>query len=286
MPTDGQATIGGLGLMMARIVSFIPALLGAIIVFAIGWFVGGALGSASAKLLRRMGFEGLSERIGFRGFLNRAGVTRMDSSAVLGEGLSWILRLVFLQIAAETLGLTQITLIINAMIAFIPNIIVAVIILGVAGFFGRMLQGMVRGGAATAGAPNTGMLSDVAYWGVMAFGIIAALNQLHIAPLVVNTLFIGVVGTLVLAFGLSFGLGGREVAGELTREWAAQARAAAKETAKRITYRDLQTEQHPSYTEDIVPPRETASAEPVGAGAGVGAAREDPQPAEITRNLG
>lgn len=250
----GQATLAGVAAAMTAMIGYIPVLLAAIIIFAIGWFLGSGLGKLVAKLLRSAGFEALAERIGIRSFLNKAGVQRMDASAVAGAAVTWIIRLVFLQVAAEALGLRQITQIINAMIAFIPNIIVAVLILGVAGFFGKLLQGIVRGSAVSAGATNAGFLSSLAYWGIMAFGIIAALNQLQIAPLVVNTLFIGLVATLVLALGLSFGLGGREVAADMTREWSEKARAMASPTGRPSPYRDQLTQPHPQEYEDIVPP--------------------------------
>lgn len=255
MPTDGQMTIGGWGLMLARVVAFIPALVMALIVLVAGWFVGSALGHLTAKLLRRSGFENLAERMGAQRLLTGAGVTRTDSSAILGECLNWIVRIICVQIAAEILGLVQITLLINQLIAFIPNIIVALVILGAAAFFGRVLQRMATGTAAAAGSTNAQIMGSVAFWSLMGFGIIAALNQLHVAPMVVNTLFIGLVATLVLALGLSFGLGGQDVARDLTREWAGQARKAAAETmARRTTYRDQMTQPHPSYSEDIVPP--------------------------------
>lgn len=250
----GQATLAGVAAAMTRILGYIPALLGALIVFAIGWFVGSGLGKLVAKGLRSMGFESLAERIGIRSFLEKAGVQRMDASAIAGAAVTWIIRLIFLQIAAEALGLTQITQVINAMIAFIPHIIVAVLILGVAGFFGKLLQGVVRGSAATAGATNAGFLSSLAYWAVMSFGIIAALNQLQIAPMVVNTLFIGLVATLVLALGLSFGLGGRDVAAQMTREWSDRARSMASSGSRPTGYRDQLTQPHPQEYEDIVPP--------------------------------
>jgi hypothetical protein len=112
---------------------------------------------------------------------------------------------------------------------------------------------MVRGSASTAGATNAEFLSGLAYWGILSFGIIAALNQLQIAPMVVNTLFIGLVATLVLALGLSFGLGGREVAAQMTREWSDRARSMGR-PENGGSYRDQLTRPHPQEYEDIVPP--------------------------------
>jgi hypothetical protein len=251
----GEAMLIGFTAAMSRILGFIPALLGAILVFAIGWFVGALVGKGSTRALRSLGFQRFSERIGLSDFLLKAGVQRTDASAVMGAAACWVIRLVFLQIAAETVGLTQITTILNAMIAFIPNIVVALLILMVAGFLGRLLQGVARGAAAKTGSPSANLLGDLAYWSVFAFGIIAALNQLSIAPMVVNTLFIGLVATLVLSLGLSFGLGGREVAAELTRSWADRAKGLAPQVREQLnaTYNDPLTRPHPSEYEEEPP---------------------------------
>ena len=247
----GTAMIAAFAGALHRIFTFLPALLGAIIILAVGWFVGGALGKLTARLLRSVGFPEFAERIGFSQFLKKAGVERLTASQVMGQAVNWVIRLVFLQIAAETLGLTQITEIFNSMIAFVPNIVVAVLILMVAGFLGRALQSVVRGAAATAGVGSAAFMGNLAYWAILAFGIIAALNQLNIAPVVVNTLFIGLVATLVLSLGLAFGLGGREVAAEMTRSWADRAQGLSTQARQQMaaSYPDPLTRPHPSEYE-------------------------------------
>lgn len=222
--TDWGATmVAACGAAIMRLLGFLPLLIAAAVILGIGWLLSGVLARLTAKVLRHVGFQNFAERIGLSGFIQRAGIQQMDASTVVGEAVKWIIRLVFLQMAADALHLRQITLIFNNMISFIPNIIVAVVIIMLAEFLGRLLRSVVQGSAATAGVGGSSMLASAAYWAIVSFGAIAALNQLGIAPMVVNTLFIGIVAALVLALGLSFGLGGRETAAALTHDWLTKA---------------------------------------------------------------
>jgi uncharacterized protein involved in response to NO len=141
-----------------------------------------------------------------------------------------VLRLIFIEIAADQLNLPQVTAVINRMLFFVPNILVALLVLGVGAFLAQLLAGVARGAAAEAGWRNTNVVAKLAYGAVMAFAIIAAVNQLNISPVVVNTLYIGLVAAISLALGLAFGLGGRETAARLTEQWVGQ----LQETAARM----------------------------------------------------
>jgi hypothetical protein len=93
---------------------------------------------------------------------------------------------------------------------------------------GQLLGGIVRGATSEAKIGNPDLFSNLTAGAVMAFAVIAALNELNVAPVVVNTLFIGLVSAVALALGLAFGLGGRETAGKLTEKWAAQLETSAQ----------------------------------------------------------
>lgn len=208
---------------LAAFMSGIPRFLGAIVLLIVGWIIAGILASLAVKLLRALHTDTVADRIGVNDFLKRSG-TKLKASDILGEFIKWTVRLVFIEMAADALGLTQITTAINALLAFIPNIIVAMFILGIGAFLGRILSGIVQGSASKAGVHNPAMLGKLANGAVIAFAIIAAMNQLHVAAIVVNTLYIGIVSALALALGLAFGLGGKDTAAELTQTWAEKAR--------------------------------------------------------------
>jgi hypothetical protein len=216
----------GLTAGLARFFGAIPNILGALILLIIGWIIAGIVGGLVTRLCRGIHVDTVADRVGVNGFLQQSG-TKLRASNILGEIIKWVIRLVFIEMAAEQLGMPQISLIINQILGFIPNIIVAVVILGVGAFLGQLLGGIVRGAASEAKIGNGGLLSKLTFGAVMAFAIIAALNELNVAPVVVDTLYIGLVAALALALGLAFGLGGRDTAARLTERWAGQLEATA-----------------------------------------------------------
>ncbi|GAC1593942.1 MAG: hypothetical protein NVS3B28_24260 [Candidatus Velthaea sp.] len=213
--------ITGLTAGLAHFFSAIPNILGALILLAIGWAIAGLIGRLVTKLCRTIQVDTVADRVGVNGFLQRSG-TKLRASNVLGEIVTWVIRLVFIEMAAEQLGMPQVSQIINQILGFVPNIIVAMIILGVGAFAGGLLAGVVRGAASEARIGNPNLLAKLTSGAIMAFAVIAALNELNIAPVVVDTLYIGLVAAIALALGLSFGLGGRDTAARLTERWAGQ----------------------------------------------------------------
>jgi Conserved TM helix len=246
--TDWTAgLITGITAGMARLFGAIPNILGAIVVLVIGWIIAGIVASLVAKLARAIHVDTVADRAGVNGFLAQAG-SPMRASGILGEIVKWVIRLVFVEMAAEQLGMPQVTQIINQILSFIPNIVVAIVILVVGAFLGQLLAGIVRGATSEARLGNADLLAKLTQGIVMAFAIIAALNELNVAPVVVDTLYIGLVGALALALGLAFGLGGRDVAARLTERWINQAESTTRKLQTTST-----TSTTPSLEPDAVP---------------------------------
>lgn len=231
----------GLTAGLDRFANGVPTVLGALLILILGWIIAGALAALVVKVSRAAHLDTLGDRIKVNDFLSRAG-TRMTASDILGEVVKWVVRLVFVEMAAEQCGLTQVTALVNGILGFIPNILVALLVLGIGAFLAQLLSGVVRGAASEAGMGNAGLLAKLASGGVMAFAIIAAVNQLGIAPIVVNTLYIGLVASLSLALGLAFGLGGRDTAARLTQQWVGQAEQTAATAAARAPQTDGQAD--------------------------------------------
>ncbi len=223
----GAGFITGLTAGLARLFGAIPNIIGAALLLAIGWVIAGIVGGLVSKVCKAVHVDTVSTRVGAADFLEQTG-TRLKASDILGEVIKWVVRLVFVEMAAEQLGMPQVSQIINAILAFIPNIIVAAVILGVGAFLGKLLGGLAHGAASEARIGNAGLFARLTYGAIMAFAIIAALNELNVAPIVVNTLYIGLVAAISLALGLAFGLGGRDTAARLTAQWAGQLEAATK----------------------------------------------------------
>lgn len=230
----GTAVITGFAAAIAAFMTALPSVLGALLLLAIGWIVAGFVGGLLSKFLRTIRVDDLAERSGIAGFLRRARVNA-DAAGVIGGLVKWYVRLVFLLLAANAVGLTAVSGIVNQVLAFIPNLLVAILILGVFSWLATTAKNLVTGAVESAGMPNASALGTLTFVAVLAFGIIAAANQIGIAATLINTLFIGVVGALALAFGLAFGLGGREEASRLLAEWRGQAEEAIAETSSART---------------------------------------------------
>jgi hypothetical protein len=211
MQTWGEAITGSLFQLWERFINFLPALVGALLVFLLGMMIASILGKIVTKIIHTMKIDRAIERFSVSKQLKQVGID-FSVSQFLGELVSWFLMLVFLMAATDILGLAQVTEFLNSIIFYLPNVVVATVILTIAFVMGGLVYTLVRGSVRVAGIMSATLLATIAKWSILIFGILAALIQLGIATSLVNTIFIGLVAALSLATGLAFGLGGREEA--------------------------------------------------------------------------
>jgi hypothetical protein len=230
MPTTtisswGDAVFLSLSNALNSFLAAIPLVIGALIIIIIGWIIAGVLARLVTELLRRVGADRLFAEHGARVYGDRT--RQIQPSVVAGELVKWLVRFVFLVAAANVLGLTQVSELLNDVLLWIPNLIVAAIVLLVAPLIARFVRSAIEVGAGEMGFTNAALLGRIAEIAIVAFAVIIAINQIGIAANLVNILFIGIVAALALAFGLAFGLGGRDVAGQLAQAWYEQSQSAA-----------------------------------------------------------
>jgi hypothetical protein len=174
--------------------------------------------------LRAVKFNVLAQRAGIQGFIQNMGL-RTDPSGFLADIVKWFVRLIVLVVAFDALGLPAVSNVLQQFLLWIPNLVVAVVILVIAGLAANALGDLVRGSTAQAGFDNPDLVATIIRVAVWAFGIVVAVNQIGVAQELVNTLFMGFVGALALAAGLAFGLGGRDTAGQIVNNWYRRGRA-------------------------------------------------------------
>jgi hypothetical protein len=211
---------------MALFWEAIPRVLGFLVIMIVGWLISGLLASAVAALLRSVRFNDLAERSGLTGFVRNMGL-KTDASGMMANIAKWFVRLIVLVVAFDALGLPAVSEVLQQFLLWIPNLVVALVILVIAGLAANALSNVVRGATAQAqlGNPETfATITKVAIW---AFAIVIAANQIGVASTLVNTLFMGTVGALALALGLAFGLGGRDTAGRIVEGWYRKGQEAA-----------------------------------------------------------
>ncbi|HEY0824300.1 MAG TPA: small-conductance mechanosensitive ion channel [Ramlibacter sp.] len=203
---------------MALLFSAVPKIIGFLLIIVAGWFIASLIERGLASLLRAVKFNDLSERAGLSDFIRKMGMNT-DASGMIGLVVKWFVRLIALVVAFDALGLPAVSEVLRQLLLWLPNVIVALVVLVIGGLAARALSNVVRGAASEAGLSNANFLSKAATVVVWAFAIVVAVNQLGIATELVNTLFMAIVGALALGLGLAFGLGGRETAAEILRKW-------------------------------------------------------------------
>ncbi|AEG92591.1 mechanosensitive ion channel family protein [Ramlibacter tataouinensis] len=212
------AIMSSLAAAMALFFSAIPKILGFLVIVLAGWFIASLVEKGIAAILRSIRFNDLAQRSGLADFVHKMG-TGTDPAGMIGAVVKWFIRLIALVVAFDALGLPAVSDVLRQLLLWLPNVVVALVVLVIGGLAARALSNIVRGAAAEGGLGNPDFLAKVASTVVWTFAVVVAVNQLGIATTLVNTLFMAVVGAIALALGLSFGLGGRETAAEIVRNW-------------------------------------------------------------------
>jgi hypothetical protein len=227
MPTIqswSEAFMTSLAAAMAMFMAAIPKLIGFAVILLAGWFIASLAERAVAALLRKVRFNEFACQSGFSDFIEKTGV-RQDCAGFVAFLAKWAVRLIALVVAFDALGLPAVSNVLRELLLWLPNLAVALAVLVIGGLAANAVGSLVRGATAEAQLGNANFLATVARVAIWAFAIIVAVNQIGVADEIVNTLFMGVVAILVLALGLSFGLGGRDTAAKIVSRWYDKAEA-------------------------------------------------------------
>jgi hypothetical protein len=196
---------------------FLPKLIGAIIVFLVGWFVSVGIGKLIAEILKRLKLDRFFERTGWKEALEKAEL-KVSVSEFIGAIFKWILVIVFLLASVEILGLVQFAEFLRRIVWWLPNLVVAVAIFVVASIVAEILEKIIKASAKRMEISYVGFLGTLVKWAIYIFAGLAILLQLGVTPTIINALVFGLIGTFSLALGLAFGLGGKEAAAKLIED--------------------------------------------------------------------
>jgi len=193
------------------VIGFVPGLIVAILIVIIGWAIGALLGRVVAQIVKSLKVDDALRKAGVEEFLGHGGIS-LNVGGFLGALVKWFIMLVFIIAALDVLNLTQVNEFLRSILAYIPQVVVAVLILVAASIIADALKRIAISSAMAADVKSAGFLGSVTKWAIWIFAILVALSQLGIAAVLVHTLFTGFVVALSLAIGLAFGLGGQEAA--------------------------------------------------------------------------
>jgi len=192
--------------------AFIPQLIGAIVILVVGYIVAKILQAVVARVLKAVGFDGWMEQGGIKQFFDRA-QTRETPATVLGKLVFWFVFIITITMAADAMGIQQVSQVLAQLIAYIPSIIAAMLILILAALLANFLSGIVRG------ATDSDILASIARYAIIVYAVFAALTELGIAVELTAPTFLIVLGAVALAAAIAFGWGGRDVAKDIIERY-------------------------------------------------------------------
>jgi hypothetical protein len=210
---SANALGGSVNMMWFTLGQYVPAIIAAIIVLAIGWIFGVLLYRAVVEFVKFLRVDELMRSSGLTEASREAGFN-LDVGVFLGVLVKWFVILAFLSVSLGILGLSRVTIFLEQVVLlYIPQVIVAALILIIAAVIADLVKKIISGSARFAGAhQGANFAGTIAKWAIWILAILAALEQLGVAVALIQTIFTGLVLALSIAFGLAFGLGGKEAA--------------------------------------------------------------------------
>ncbi len=206
--------VGSLQSLWAGMLSVLGNIVGALVVLLIGLIVAAGIGTLVERLIGLLKLDKGLVSLGVKEYFDRAGI-QLNSGKFFGRLVYWFLTIVFLLAASDILGFYSLSGFLREALLYIPNVIVAVLIMLAAVVIGNALRHTVRASVRSARLHAANFLGSLTWWAVVVFGFLAALSQLGIAVAIVNSIVTGFVAMLAIAGGIAFGLGGKDYAASL-----------------------------------------------------------------------
>ena len=203
---------------LQQVANLLPQVGVGVVVLIAGWLLARFARFAVSKGLRAINFNVLTERAGLDSFLRQGGV-EVDTVGILGLLVYWLVILAALFIAASGLGLANVTDLLARIMLFVPKVIVAVLILAFGGYFARFIGASVTSYCRSVGVRDGELLGRLAQYTVLAFIVLISLDHLNVGGDIIRHTFLIVLGGVVLALALAFGIGGQRWAAEILERW-------------------------------------------------------------------
>ena len=150
LQTWGDVIVASLQQVWTSVANFVPLLIGAVVVFIIGWIVAVSLGKLVEQVVRALKVDSLLSKLDFERTVERAG-WKLNSGAFIGSLVKWFLNIVFLLAAVNILGLSEVSDFLRDVLLYIPNVVVAALILIIAALVANTVEHLVRGSVEAAG---------------------------------------------------------------------------------------------------------------------------------------
>jgi hypothetical protein len=197
--------------MLTKILNYLPVLLGALIILIVGWLIAKAIRRLINWLLEAVRFDVMADKTGISEVLKK-GNLKITAREVICGLVYWLIIIMVLVMTVDALGLPKASDVLTSLFDYVPKVIVALLVLIVAIFLASFVSGIVRTAVGNANLPSPELIAGISRWAIIIFAVTIAMEQLGIAPLLVGTAFNIILGGVVLALALAFGLGGKDAA--------------------------------------------------------------------------
>ncbi len=199
--------------LWSGVAGFVPKFVAALVVFLVGWLIAVLLARLAYYIVRVLHIDNALTSVGFRRAWEKSGFN-LDTAKFFAELVKWFFIIVFLMAATNILELDEVTGFLRTVVLYIPNVIIAAIILLIGILVAKFLEGVVRASVKAAGLVSANFLGALTKWSVFIFSLLVALAQLRVADDIIKIVIMGFVAAVSIAIGLAFGLGGQRHADE------------------------------------------------------------------------
>ncbi|MFC1806998.1 hypothetical protein ACFL0T_01330 [Candidatus Omnitrophota bacterium] len=213
-----QVVMSSVQEMLMKVGGFIPNLVGLLIILIIGWLIAKFIETVIVRTLKLIRLDTLAEKSGTSNFLAKGGI-KYTLSELVGVLVYWIVILIVMVTALNAMQWTVAAELLNTIVGYIPNIIVAVFILVFGMFVSTLLGTVIRTASTNAGITQSRMLGQITQIVVIVFASVIALQQLKIQTQIILNVINIVCAAIGLALGLAFGLGCKDIAGKLVGDF-------------------------------------------------------------------
>jgi hypothetical protein len=213
-----EAFILALSDTLTNVLSYIPTILAALVVFLVGLILAKWGRVLTVKVLKAVRLSALVKKSGFEPFLKKAEISSKVEE-IIGGVVRWLIILVFFIATVNLLGLPTVSVVLNSVLAYIPKVISATLVLTIGVLLAGFVEKVVKGTLGQVDVKASRLLAKIASYLVVIFAVLAAINELQIAQSLISSLFIGFIGTLALGIGLAIGLGAKDLVSRVLNEW-------------------------------------------------------------------
>lgn len=204
--------------VLSALINFLPQLLAAIIILLIGLLIASWIKIIIKKILQAVKFSQLTKNTAIETFLEQAQI-KLKIEELVGEIIRWLIILVFFITAVNIVGLTTVSIFLTSILAYLPRVFSASLIFAVGILAAGLVESVVKGAVSSLDVATGRLVAKISSYTLVIFTSLIAIGELGIAERYISTLFIGFVAMLSLGLGLAFGLGAKDLIGDILKQW-------------------------------------------------------------------